>query len=198
MEVIIATENLHKLREFRDLVKNITGIEFVSLLEFPGYIAPEETGTTFSENAELKALHAAKTLGKYAIADDSGLVVPALQGAPGVYSRRYAGNHATDAENRKKLLKEASHLEGDSRAAYFECALALASPEKLIKSIRATVEGLLIDEERGNKGFGYDSLFVEYDSRFTFAELDEQTKNRISHRHKALQKILPALQALLK
>jgi XTP/dITP diphosphohydrolase len=198
MELVLATENLHKIREFREMFKQVKGIDILSLAQFPDYTPPDETGETFSENAELKALHAAKHLNRIVLADDSGLVVPGLQGAPGVYSRRYAGGNATDAENRRKLLSETQHLEGESRGAYFECALAIATPEGIKKSISAKVEGLLLTEERGKNGFGYDPIFQKYDSHLTFAELDEATKNRISHRHKALQKILPVLEALSK
>lgn len=198
MELVLATENLHKVRELREMLKGVKGIDVLSLTQFPDYTPPEETGTTFSENAELKALHAARHLNRIVLADDSGLVVPALEGDPGVYSRRYAGGSATDAENRRKLLTETKHLEGESRAAYFECALAIATPEGIKKSISAKVEGMILAEEKGKNGFGYDPLFQKYDSHLTFAELDETTKNRISHRHKALQKILPALEALAK
>lgn len=198
MELVLATENLHKIREFREMFKAVEGIDILSLAQFPDYTPPEETGTTFTENAELKALHAAKYLNRTVLADDSGLVVPGLRGEPGVYSRRYAGGNATDLENRRKLLSETKHLEGESRAAYFECALAIATKDGIKKSISAKVEGLLITEERGQNGFGYDPIFQKYDSHLTFAELDEATKNRISHRHKALQKILPMLEALAK
>lgn len=197
MEIVIATENLGKLREFKEMFKTIAGLEVLSLAQFPNYEPPEETGITFAENAELKALHAARALNKTVIADDSGLVVPSLQGEPGVFSRRYAGENSTDSDNRKKLLDAALHLENDARAAYFECCLSLATPEGIKKTISARVEGTILREERGNNGFGYDPLFQKFDSNNTFAELDESTKSRISHRNKALQKLLPYLQAML-
>lgn len=197
LEVVVATENLGKWREFKEMLKGVSGIDLLSLRAFPDYTPPEETGLTFAENAELKALDAAKVLNKVVIADDSGLVVPALRGEPGVYSRRYAGEKATDSENRKKLLNAMSHLEDEARAAYFECCLTLATPEGIKKTVSGRVEGVIIKEERGNKGFGYDALFQQYDSNLTFGELDETTKNRISHRHKALEKIFPAFSSLI-
>src|SRR5437016_4406641 len=113
MQLIIASKNMHKIREFRAMLKGIADLDILSLLDFPLYIPPEESETTFEENATLKALHAAKILNKWTLADDSGLVVPALKGAPGVYSARYAGINATDKENRKKLLHDMQSLSGD-------------------------------------------------------------------------------------
>lgn len=198
MEIVFATANLHKIRELRDMCKAKLRKNFglLTLTQFPQYLPPEETGATFSENAILKAEHAAKTLGLVALADDSGLVVPALNGSPGVFSRRYAGNDATDKENRTKLLAAMAGLDDAARHAYFECSLALAGPEGLIKCVSAKVEGAIVLEERGRNGFGYDPIFVKFDYDKTFAELDEGTKNRISHRHKAFEKLLPLLESL--
>jgi XTP/dITP diphosphohydrolase len=196
MEIVIASGNLHKIREFRDMLKPLKHIEILSLKNFPNYTAPEEDKTTFKDNAILKAEHAAKALNKWVLADDSGLVVPAINGEPGVVSRRYAGDQATDAENRKKLLERMQGLGDEARAAYFECCLALASPAGLKKSVTGTCEGVIIEHERGNHGFGYDSLFVKYDYDKTFGELDENTKNRISHRRKAFEKLALYLEVL--
>jgi len=190
MKLIIASRNIHKIREIRAMLKNSPKWDLFSLIDFPDYEPPEETGTTFIENSELKALHAARTLGAWAIADDSGLVVPALDQAPGVRSARYAGERATDKENRKKLLKEMEHLQEDDRAAYYECAMSVASPEGIEKSVSARCEGSITSTERGSQGFGYDSLFMKHDYSKTFAELEEEMKNRVSHRRKALDKIL--------
>jgi len=197
MELVIASGNLHKIREFRDMLKSIAPIDVLSLLNFPGYEAPPEDGSSFQENAKIKAEHAAKTLQKWVLADDSGLVVPALNGLPGVHSKRYAGSDATDAENRLKLLKEMANLSGMHRTAYFECHLVLAGPEGIKKSVSGTCEGTILDEERGRNGFGYDPLFVKSEYDKTFAELDEATKNRISHRRKAFEKISSSLQMLM-
>lgn len=195
MELILATHNLHKIRELREMLKDLKGIDVVSLRNFPDYTSPEETGLTFQENAELKAIDAAKTLNAIVLADDSGLVVPAIKGDPGVYSARYAGEDATDAENRKKLLTAMESLNDLDRSAYFECCITIAGPEGVMKSVSATCEGVIGKEEKGRNGFGYDPLFVKHDYDKTFAELEEHTKNRISHRRKALDKILAFLEA---
>jgi XTP/dITP diphosphohydrolase len=197
MELVIASGNLHKIREFRDMLKSIGSIDVLSLLNFPGYQAPPEDGSTFQENAKIKAEHAAKSLQKWVLADDSGLIVPALNGLPGVHSRFYAGPDATDAENRQKLLKAMADLTGMHRAAYFECHLIIAGPEGIKKSVSGTCEGTISTEERGRNGFGYDSLFIKSEYDKTFAELDETTKNRISHRRKAFDRISPALQMIM-
>lgn len=196
MELIIATKNLHKLREFREMLKTFPHVDVLSLLNFPHYEQPKEEGKTFKENAILKATHAATALQKLVLADDSGLVVPALGGSPGVNSRRYAGEDATDAENRRKLLNALEGKAGHNRSAFFECFLALASPEKLIKCTSGTSEGSVLTEERGRNGFGYDSLFIKCDYDKTFAEIDEATKNRISHRRKAFEKLAATLETL--
>ena len=188
-DIVLASENPGKLKEFRELFKEFAPtVDLLSLRNFD-YTSPEETGVTFEENARLKAETAAKALQKWVLADDSGLVVPALKGEPGVYSARYAGPGATDLDNRKKLLKAMENLEGLERAAYFECVLVLASPEGTKIVARGRVEGVIVDAERGRNGFGYDPLFQKYESSKTFAELDAQTKNRISHRRKAFEKL---------
>lgn len=196
MEVIIATHNLHKLREIREMLKGLKHFDFTSLNDYPSYIPPEEMGMTFEENALLKAAHAAEALGKWALSDDSGLVVPALKGAPGVYSARFAGPGATDLDNRKKLLETMRSLEGLERSAYFECTLAIAGPENFKKVFRGICEGYITTEERGKNGFGYDPLFVRHDYSQTFAELAENVKNRISHRRKAMDKALLFLEQM--
>jgi XTP/dITP diphosphohydrolase len=196
MELVIASSNLHKIRECRSMLKAVSGLDVLSLLDFPHYKPLEETGKTFEENAVQKAVHAAAALQKLVLADDSGVVVPAINGAPGVFSARYAGNEATDAENRRKLLKEMASLADQDRNAYFECCLALAAPDGLKKCVHGICEGTITTEERGSLGFGYDPVFIKYEYSKTFAELDEDTKNRISHRRKAFDKILPSLESL--
>lgn len=196
MEIVLATTNLHKIREFREMFKALKFIDLLSLLNFPDYIPPEETETTFEGNASLKALHAAQALGKWVIADDSGLTVPSLGGAPGIQSRRYAGEQATDKENREKLLREMRHLQPFQRSAYFQCTLALAGKEGLHKTVTGTVEGVILEEERGRDGFGYDSVFQQYDSLKSFAEISSDHKNRISHRRKAFEKLVSTLESL--
>jgi XTP/dITP diphosphohydrolase len=196
-QLVIASTNIHKIRELRSILKPLQRIDLLSLCDFPNYIPPEETGKTFEENAILKAVHAAKTLNRWAIADDSGLVVSALNGAPGVYSARYAGNDATDFDNRKKLLEEMRHHLEEDRNAFFECCIALASPSGLKRHTKGICEGVLLLQERGGGGFGYDSLFVKHGYNKSFAELEEATKNRISHRRKAIDKILLSLESIL-
>ena len=196
LQLVIASTNIHKVREFRTLLKPSLRIDLLSLCDYPDYIPPEETGKTFEENATLKACHAAKALNCWVIADDSGLVVPALNGAPGIFSARYAGNDATDLENRKKLIEEMQHLLDEDRQAFYECCIALASPEGLKKCSKGTCEGHILPNEKGGNGFGYDSLFVKHGYSKTFAELGEATKNRVSHRRKALDKILLALESI--
>ena len=196
MILVIATHNIHKIRECRAILKTNKGLDLLSLLDFPQYHLPEETGATFEENAILKAVHAAKHLNHWVIADDSGLVVPALKGIPGVYSARFAGEHATDAENRHKLLNAMRGIPEPERNAYYECAIAVAAPEGLKKCVKATCEGSIANEEKGNRGFGYDALFIKYEYGKTFAELEEDVKNRISHRRKALDKVLLLLESI--
>lgn len=196
MDIVIGSCNIHKIREFKAILKKFPTFDVFSLLDFPGYTPPPENGSTFEENAILKATHAATALNKLVLSDDSGLVVPALNGAPGVFSQRFAGDSASDKDNRKKLLAEMAPLQESLRQAYFECCLALASPTGLIKTAKGVVEGVIITQERGSHGFGYDPLFLKHEYGKTFAEIDEETKNRISHRRKALDRMLPTLENL--
>ncbi|MCB1107318.1 MAG: RdgB/HAM1 family non-canonical purine NTP pyrophosphatase [Chlamydiia bacterium] len=198
MEIVIASKNLHKIREIRSILKRHYPFDFLSLLDFPSYIPPEETGTSFEENAFIKATQAASTLKKWVIAEDSGLVVPALQDEPGVYSARYAGENATDKDNRLKLIKALDQIEESERTGYYMCAMALASPDGIQVQVKGSCEGSLLLKPRGSQGFGYDPLFLKYDYNKTFGEMDEETKNRISHRRKALDKLIPSLDNLLK
>lgn len=197
MEIVIASLNLHKVREFREMLRALGGFDILSLHHFPDYQPPAETGKTFKDNAVLKAVHAAQHLGKLVLADDSGLVVPILDGEPGVLSRRYAGEDATDADNRRKLLKALTGRGNLQRSAYFECCIALADPNGLKKAVTGRCEGVITTEERGGNGFGYDSIFMKHDYDKTFAELDEAVKNRISHRGKAFANIALVLEPLV-
>lgn len=190
MKLIIASRNVHKIREIRAILKQSFDWDIYSLIDFPKYTQPEETGTTFEENAIIKATHAASALSARVLADDSGLVVPFLNGIPGVYSSRYAGENATDKDNRKKLLKTMEGLEGEQRDAYYECCMAIAIPSGIEKTVSGRCEGTIIEQEKGGQGFGYDCIFKKYDYNKTFAELEEEVKNRISHRRKALDKVL--------
>jgi XTP/dITP diphosphohydrolase len=197
-DILLATANAHKLREMKEILGQVPGVEFLSLHAFPDYVPPEEGIESFEANAKLKALHAAKALGLPALADDSGLVVPALDGAPGVISARYAGPESTDKDNRKKLLEEMKRLDGLQRQAYFICVVAFATPDGDVTLEQGTCEGEILREERGGQGFGYDPLFLKHDYRKSMAELDPQVKNRISHRGRALENIRSLLETCKK
>jgi XTP/dITP diphosphohydrolase len=193
MKLILATTNLHKIREFRDMLKGFKDFDILSLRDFPSYVPPEETGSSFEENAKLKALIAAKHLKHLVLADDSGLVIPSLNGEPGVFSARYAGQHASDRENREKLINNLKSLPEEKRIGYFECSIAIATEEGLKKITSGLCEGRLLLSPKGSHGFGYDPLFIKHEYSKTFAEMEDELKNRISHRRKAFDKLLTTL-----
>lgn len=197
LRLVIASKNVHKIRECRKILDHIKNLDILSLHDFPNYQPPEENGSSFEENAIIKASHAAKELNLWTLADDSGLVVPVLNGRPGIYSARYAGTGASDADNRKKLLANMQHLADNDRFAFFECCIALSSPEALKKCACGTCEGKIVKAEKGGGGFGYDPLFVKHEYSKTFAELEESVKNRISHRRKALDKMILTLEGMI-
>jgi len=197
MKLLIASKNLGKIREFRELLRPLESLDIYSLMDMGNYESPEETGETFIENAELKAKSASLSFpGFIALADDSGLVVPALGGAPGVHSARYAGLDARDIDNRKKLATELRKLSEESRSAFFECVISLAKDGDIIKTVTGRCEGHLVTEEKGSNGFGYDPLFIKAGYSKTFAELGAAVKNEVSHRRKALEKIALVLEKL--
>ncbi len=182
MQLIAATGNKNKLRELREIFPEH---EILSAAEAGFFEEVEETGTTFRENALLKARTVCKATGKPALADDSGLCVDALHGAPGVYSARYSGGG--DAENRKLLLK---NLEGvENRRAHFSCCIALVFPDGRELIAEGRTEGTILYENRGEGGFGYDSLFLSDDLKKSFAEASETEKNAVSHRGRAINKL---------
>lgn len=187
-----------KYRELRDMLRATLGnFEYLSLQNFPDYKAPPEDGDTFEANATLKAIDAAHQLNQIVLADDSGLVVPTLNNEPGIRSARYAGPTATDADNRKHLLHRMQGFTDVQRQAYFACGLAVADPSGLLLYEEGRVEGQILTQMRGSGGFGYDPLFLKHDYSQTFAELTEATKNRVSHRRKAIDRITPRLTNLL-
>ena len=196
MNLVIASTNVHKIREFRDLFKDLPGYEIFSLHDFPDYKPGPEEGSDFEEIAIQKAVDAAKSLKQLVLAEDSGLVVPSLNNEPGIFSRRYAGEDATDRENRAKLLENLGDKADLDRSAYFVCSIAIANEEGLLKNVTARCEGEITTEEKGRGGFGYDTLFRKHDYEKTFAELDEDVKNRISHRCKAFEKLAFFLESL--
>ncbi len=198
MQLIIASSNWHKIREFREILKSLPGWDILSLLDFPDFKLPLPRGESFEENATLKADTAARALHQWVLADDSGIIVPALNGAPGIQSRYYAGDEASEGDNRKKLLKDMHNKTGLERTAYMECCIALANPEGLQKVVKGCCEGEIVEEERGRHGFGYDPIFRKHDYDKTFAELDESVKLRISDRRKAFEKLAIYLESIQK
>lgn len=187
-KIVLATGNQGKVKEMADVLAEF-GFEVIAQSDL-GIESPEETGLTFVENAILKARHATKMSGLPAIADDSGLVVHALNGAPGLYSARYAGIEGdnADAENRKKLLMELNGITRENRQAKFVSCIVMLQHETDPSPIIAEGEcfGIIEFEEKGENGFGYDSLFFSPEKACTFAELDTAEKKKISHRAKAL------------
>jgi XTP/dITP diphosphohydrolase len=188
--LVVASNNKHKLREIAEI---FTEFEVRSQTQMGFDEEVEETGGTFAENALLKARAASKALGVVALADDSGLCVDALDGAPGVYSARYSGGHGNDEENRKLLLK---NLQGESnRRAYFKSAIAFVNPNGEEIFVEGRTYGQILLEEKGTGGFGYDCLFLSDDLGKSFGEATAEEKNGVSHRFRALQALLEKLKA---
>ncbi len=195
MRLVLATNNAGKLRELQALLAPLA-VEVVPQSQFTQE-AVEENGLSFVENAILKARHAARVAALPAIADDSGLEVDALHGAPGIYSARYAGSHATDRANNEKLLRELQDVPAAHRTARYRCALVYmrwhTDPSPIV--CQASWEGSIIDTPRGEGGFGYDPIFELAGRGLTAAELPPAEKNLISHRGKALRDLVRQLQA---
>lgn len=184
--LLIATHNAHKTAEMREILGDLFS-EILDLSSLPGQTPPEETGTTFAENAVIKALAASQFRPtSFILADDSGLEVDALSGAPGVYSARYAGLSATDADNRTKLLQELADTLIPARTARFRCSLALARSGMVLAQFDGTVEGHIANEMRGEGGFGYDPIFCPEGYVESFGELPGSVKHTLSHRGRAL------------
>ena len=184
MKLVIATRNKHKLEEIREIF-HIPGLEVVSAFDFPDVPDVVEDGETFEANAIKKAVTLAKATGLWALADDSGLEVDALNGAPGVYSARYAGEPVDYKANNRKLLQELQ--DAPNRSARFRCVIALSNPAGETRVVDGRCEGTIGFEERGDKGFGYDPLFIPEGHTVTFAEMDAAAKHAISHRGRALR-----------
>lgn len=185
-KILIASNNAGKIAEFKTLFSPL-GIEIISLKEAGIDSDPEETGLTFIENAILKARNAAKISGLPVLADDSGLVVPSLNGEPGIYSARYS-LEANDHANNQKLLKKMENMQGNARAAYFKAVLVILRDENDPVPLMAEgeVHGFIADSISGNGGFGYDPLFYYPELDQTFGDLSSLEKNKISHRAKAI------------
>lgn len=196
MILTIATGNPGKLKDFRELFGPLN-IRILSILEDHPDFDPEETGNTFEENALLKAREACLLTGLPALADDSGLEVDALGGAPGVLSARYAGMGKSDTDNNRKLLEELGDLPLESRTARFRSVIALCFPDGREYTARGAVEGRILYAPRGTGGFGYDPLFYVPELNATFGEIALEEKNRISHRARAFREIRSLLERLL-
>lgn len=191
-QIVLATNNQHKLAEFRHMCEPF-GLQILSLADLQLDIDVEETGTTFAENAVIKAEAIMKLTGLAVFADDSGLEVDSLAGAPGVYSARYAGVHGDDAANNAKLLAALANVPADQRQARFVCEIAYAQPGVATQTFRGTCEGTIAFAERGATGFGYDPLFIPEGYEASFAELGADIKNQLSHRAKALAQLRTVL-----
>lgn len=196
--IVLASGNSGKLKEFNQLLQGC-GFEVKAQADF-GITSAEETGLTFVENAILKARHACAASGLPALADDSGIEVDALRGEPGIYSARFAGESATDADNNRKLLQLLADVPAEQRSARYQCILVLmqhaADPTPLI--CQAAWEGQILSEPTGEGGFGYDPLFFVPQYNCSAAQLSKEKKNAISHRGKAMQQLLQALTGALR
>ena len=195
-KIIIATGNKGKAKEFETLFSPL-GYEVLTLHDLEGATDVEETGTTFEENAILKAEALCEQFNTMVIADDSGLMIDALDGRPGVYSARYAGEQKNDDANIDKVLEELKDVPEENRTARFYCALAVAVPGEETMTVSGTVEGRIANGRQGENGFGYDPVFYVPDLGKMMAELKPEEKNAISHRANALKKLKELLPKLL-
>lgn len=194
--MILGTHNRKKCGELRGLLDPL-GIELRSLAEVNNPLTVDETGTTFMENARLKATEQAIHLGEWTIGEDSGLCVPALGGAPGIYSARYSDPDASDAKNNAKLLDEMGEFDGAQRDAFYVCTIALADPSgQICLEAEGRCWGRILRALRGEGGFGYDPMFEITEYHLTFAELGTTVKSVLSHRARALEKFIRGLKRL--
>lgn len=182
--LLLATTNRHKLEEYRAIFTDLP-FTLLSLQDVQLDVDVEETGTTFQENAELKARAYAQASCMLALADDSGLEIDALGGAPGVYSARFAGREATYEERFAILLSRLQDVPVEQRTARFRCVISLAEPSGYLRSVEGTIEGVIADAPRGKNGFGYDPIFLVPALGKTTAEISPEQKNQISHRGRA-------------
>ena len=195
-QLIVATRNRNKTREIQQILG--PKFELRDLTAYPEISEIVESGKSFEENAKLKAIAVSKDLSGLVIADDSGLEVAALAGAPGIYSARYAGDKATDKENIDRLRGELGRIgaQRDQRRARFRCVLALARNGQMLGTFEGVAEGAIVDQPHGSRGFGYDPIFVPNGFGHTFAELPVELKNRISHRAQAIRALAAKLTAI--
>jgi XTP/dITP diphosphohydrolase len=197
-KIYLASTNVGKLREFRALAQEADAKVSLELLPgIEGMPAFEENSPTFGENAAGKALHYSRLSDELVLADDSGLVVPSLGGAPGVKSARYAGEKATDSERIEKLLRELNGKTGSERAGHFVCVVALAKHGRAETIVSDRVDGCILESSYGESGFGYDPVFYFPNLKKTFAELSTEEKNKYSHRGRAFRRLLAVLPGML-
>jgi XTP/dITP diphosphohydrolase len=198
IEVVLGSRNRKKSREVAEILAP-HGIEVVSIADFPEVREVVEDGATFAENAARKASQPALALGRWVIGEDSGLMVDALGGRPGVYSARFSGPGATDETNNARLMEELAAVPAEQRIAAYVCSIALADPTGTIR-LRSDgrCRGLIINEPRGENGFGYDPYFLIREYHRTFGELSARVKHQISHRARALAAFIPGLIKLLR
>jgi XTP/dITP diphosphohydrolase len=195
--LVLGTRNAKKRGEIEEILGGL-GIELQDLSRWPASPEVVEDCPTFEGNARKKAVELARALGQWVLGEDSGLVVPALNGRPGVYSARYAGKQGDDEANNERLLAELAPLPEDHRAAYYVCTAALADPQGGIQAVtEGRCHGVIIRERRGTGGFGYDPLFLIPEYHRTFGELSARVKHALSHRARALAKLRPELRRLL-
>jgi XTP/dITP diphosphohydrolase len=195
--LVLGTHNRKKARELVELLAPV-GLVIKTLADFPEPLEVEETGDSFSANADLKAVTQARHLGAWVLGEDSGIVVDALGGAPGIYSARFAGPHATDEMNNRRLLAELGDTPLERRAAHYECHLSLSDPSGRVRAeCSGCCHGRIHFEPAGTAGFGYDPLFEVIEYHRTFGELGDTVKPVLSHRARAVEKLIPPFMALV-
>ncbi len=195
--LVVGSRNRKKREEIMEILSGL-GLELKDLTDRPDAPDVVEDGKTFAENARKKAIELALYLKEWVLGEDSGLVVPALNGRPGVYSARYAGKHGDDAANNARLLAELGPLPDDARAAYYVCTAALADPNGTVQAVvEGRCNGVIVRQARGTGGFGYDPLFLIPEYHQTFGELSAVVKHALSHRARALAQLRPTLRRLL-
>ena len=192
-KLVIATRNAGKIAEFRRILDAISdgAIDLVGIDQFPDLVDVEETGSTFEENALLKARYTAAMTGLPAISDDSGLCIDALGGSPGIFSARWAGRHGNDKANLEKVLDELKEVTDEDRGAHFICVAALVMPDGREKVTEGRFEGTILYSAIGDQGFGYDPIFLPRGMSISAAQLSAEEKDAISHRGKSLRAIAP-------
>jgi XTP/dITP diphosphohydrolase len=194
LTLLIASANPDKIAEIRDLLSGLP-VKLLSLLDFPDLPQTDEDRDTIAGNAQKKALEAAQRTGHICLADDTGLFIDALDGAPGVFAARFAGEHCSYKDNREKALRLLTGM--DDRKAEFRTCAALAASDGIIASLEGVMPGSMAYSEKGENGFGYDSIFIPEGYEVTYAEMTDTEKNAISHRGRALRKMLPVLQDII-